>query len=792
MQAESIIRELPKGLIQWYPLVKGARGLFLSGDEEIGEGLREVMADSGLQVDNCPLSSFTVSASLQRTVNSLGLRADGYDYIFLAGALERSQDPLDLLRGVRQLLAPGGRLLIGAHNRLGIRYFCGDRDPFSGRNFDGIENYIRLTELDWKRAKGRAYSKAELAEMLESAGFCRRRFYSVFPEWTRPQALYGEDDIPEGRLEEQFTPQYNSPDTIFLEEERLYQDLAQNRLFHTMANGFFIECPLDGDFANVRQVMISTQYGREEGLATIFCRDGMVEKRALYREGQGKLQRLVNYSRELQRRGLQVAECHMEGEVLRMPHLTGEPALEYFRRLLREDGERFLQELDRFWAVVKKSSEVVPYEEVDWEHFDPDWKKGRPDDPGRDKWRRIAFGSEKERENLGVIFRKGYMNLNAQHCFYINGEFVFFNQAYCLDKLPANVLLIRTIDAIYWGDVWKDAKIAKEDLLERCHLKEYEKLWHLYSWRFNEKLRNEKALGEYHRQRRRDWKLMNENRYRMNYSENEYERVFQDIFRGTKGRELYLFGSGIYAERFLEEFGEDYPVTGILDNNPKRWGTRLQSIPILSPECLESMPDDAYKIIICIKNCVPIMEQLKKLGVKNYSVYDVRREYPRKLPEAAVKETKEAAQMPKKYSVGYVAGVFDLFHIGHLNMFKRAKEQCDYLIVGVVTDESVMNNKKTMPYMSFEERIALVRSCRYVDEAVELPTYNGDTDEAYRRYHFDVQFSGSDYAEDPVWLAKKAYLEKRGATMVFFPYTQTTSSSKLKERIEKGLSTPIE
>ncbi|MCI8949035.1 MAG: adenylyltransferase/cytidyltransferase family protein [Lachnospiraceae bacterium] len=181
------------------------------------------------------------------------------------------------------------------------------------------------------------------------------------------------------------------------------------------------------------------------------------------------------------------------------------------------------------------------------------------------------------------------------------------------------------------------------------------------------------------------------------------------------------------------------------------------------------------------------MRQLEEeYGIQNFSVYDSHQEYPRKLPAAAA-QTKEERGEPKKYHIGYIAGVFDLFHVGHLNMFKRAKEQCDYLIVGVVSDESVMNNKKTMPCMSFEERIELVRACRYVDEAVEIPTDNGDTDEAYRRYHFDVQFSGSDYASDPAWLAKKTYLEKRGAQMVFFPYTQTTSSTKIKELIEKKL-----
>ncbi|MDE7016223.1 MAG: adenylyltransferase/cytidyltransferase family protein [Lachnospiraceae bacterium] len=160
--------------------------------------------------------------------------------------------------------------------------------------------------------------------------------------------------------------------------------------------------------------------------------------------------------------------------------------------------------------------------------------------------------------------------------------------------------------------------------------------------------------------------------------------------------------------------------------------------------------------------------------------------YPRKAP-LTIRQDTNGNKTPKKYHVGYIAGVFDLFHIGHLNMFKRAKEQCDYLIVGVVNDESVMKNKKTMPYIPFEERIELVRACRYVDEAVEIPTDYNNTDEAYRRYQFDVQFSGSDYADNPVWLAKKVFLQKQGSDMVFFPYTQSTSSTKIKELIEKNL-----
>ncbi|MCM1235557.1 MAG: hypothetical protein NC489_36120, partial [Ruminococcus flavefaciens] len=81
------------------------------------------------------------------------------------------------------------------------------------------------------------------------------------------------------------------------------------------------------------------------------------------------------------------------------------------------------------------------------------------------------------------------------------------------------------------------------------------------------------------------------------------------------------------------------------------------------------------------------------------------------------------------------------------------------------------------------ERFEIVRSCRYVDEAVAIPVDRPGTVDAWYMYHFDVQFSGSDYASDPDWLAKKVFLQQRGADMVFFPYTETISSTEIKEQI---------
>ena len=99
--------------------------------------------------------------------------------------------------------------------------------------------------------------------------------------------------------------------------------------------------------------------------------------------------------------------------------------------------------------------------------------------------------------------------------------------------------------------------------------------------------------------------------------------------------------------------------------------------------------------------------------------------------------------MKKKYKIGYTTGVFDMFHIGHLNILRRAKEQCDYLIVGVSTDELVRDYKNKTPIVPFEERKAIVDAIKYVDEVV--PQTSMDKFEAWKKLHFNAIFHGDDW-----------------------------------------------
>ena len=131
----------------------------------------------------------------------------------------------------------------------------------------------------------------------------------------------------------------------------------------------------------------------------------------------------------------------------------------------------------------------------------------------------------------------------------------------------------------------------------------------------------------------------------------------------------------------------------------------------------------------------------------------------------------------EKKVIGYTTGVYDMFHIGHLNVIRRAKEQCDYLIVGVSTDELVQHDKNKTPVIPYEERAAIVEAIKYVDEVVPQPDKNKFA--AWEKYHFDKMFVGSDWKGTPQWNEFEKQFAPYGVEIVYLPHTDGISSTKL-------------
>ncbi|MCI5900097.1 MAG: adenylyltransferase/cytidyltransferase family protein [Lachnospiraceae bacterium] len=131
--------------------------------------------------------------------------------------------------------------------------------------------------------------------------------------------------------------------------------------------------------------------------------------------------------------------------------------------------------------------------------------------------------------------------------------------------------------------------------------------------------------------------------------------------------------------------------------------------------------------------------------------------------------------------IGYTTGVFDLFHIGHLNILKRAKEHCDYLIVGVTVDELV-SYKGKRAFIPYEERAAIVGAIKYVDEVV--PQESMDKMEAWKKLHFDKMFVGDDWKGTDVWKHWEKEFSKVDVEIIYFPYTKQTSSTELRDALK--------
>lgn len=241
-----------------------------------------------------------------------------------------------------------------------------------------------------------------------------------------------------------------------------------------------------------------------------------------------------------------------------------------------------------------------------------------------------------------------------------------------------------------------------------------------------------------------------------------------------------------------------------VDNDPARAGSVRCGIEIKSPEVLKTMDKESFYVVICTAQRGAVEKQLESIGITDYHYYrpapveDVMMEKgpdPEKEPESEdafdtkggfgmeeVPAFEEREGLSKKpYRIGYVPGAFDLFHMGHLNLLRRSKSRCEYLIAGVLTDELYEHFKKKKPVIPYEQRAAIVSAISYVDRVVPVDFSNTYKIDAWKRYHYDCHFSGNDHGAE--WAHDLRQLREVGADMEFFEYTKATSSTDIRGKM---------
>ena len=137
----------------------------------------------------------------------------------------------------------------------------------------------------------------------------------------------------------------------------------------------------------------------------------------------------------------------------------------------------------------------------------------------------------------------------------------------------------------------------------------------------------------------------------------------------------------------------------------------------------------------------------------------------------------------EKTTIGYTSGVYDLFHIGHLKLLNNAKKMCDKLIVGVTTDELMLDYKKKKSVIPYKERSEIVANIKSVDVVVPQDTMNKF--EAWQKLKFNIVFVGDDWHKTPKWELIEKNLKQENIRIVYFPYTKGTSSTIINNTLEE-------
>ena len=227
------------------------------------------------------------------------------------------------------------------------------------------------------------------------------------------------------------------------------------------------------------------------------------------------------------------------------------------------------------------------------------------------------------------------------------------------------------------GDKSMEAIVPEKYFLDKYDLSDKVVVFRNMGAQFIKELRNEDALEEFRNAHWASPQQIFENKERIQYTRMEYERLFLQLESDLGKKTLYIFGSGLWARKFVAEFSDKYQIRNMLDNQNEKWGTMVDGVMVASPEILKKESNDTCKVIICVKYDTSIIMQLKKLGITNIGIYDPGIDRDRELGRKTMQvpwtnsknnqEKESDTDIQKRYHVGYIAGVFDLFHKGHLN-----------------------------------------------------------------------------------------------------------------------------
>lgn len=419
------LSDMRAGLFGWYDMPKDAEVLEIN----CGFGaLTGVLAERSAHLTALTDSLFCARSCAKRwnSAENLDVYAghlldmpfrQQFDVITLVDVLpfvangELSLNPYaSYLKSLLNFLKPHGRLLLAMDNRLGLKFACGACDPYSGEPFGQLSGIV---------GNGRLFTKAELMEILSTAGFTHWKFYYPLPDFRLPQFIFSDAALPDASIGNLLAPYDPTPDTRVLPESGLYADLVRNGLFPAMANSFLIECGMQEDFCPSESASLAFDRAPAYDIAT--CREGdrFVKKPIMAAAREG-VREIADNMETLRQRGLNVIPCELKDGRLSMPRLDAPTMSSWLKEATPKDREAVLAAMERLWAAILQSSPPATNAENSMKSLYP-----------QAEW--------------GVILRRAYLNMTPDNLFFQDGDLTFFNQGFCRENCPAKYQMFLAI-----------------------------------------------------------------------------------------------------------------------------------------------------------------------------------------------------------------------------------------------------------------------------------------------------------------------------------------------------------
>lgn len=429
MKDEDAVKELLLGgLIRWYDMEDNLRVLCINVCKQIvniisekTSFITEIFGDYEVSLDNI--------------IKKENIE---YDLIIVYDMFDYFPNIREILFKAKCCLSNQGRLLIFDKNRLAIRRFCGS-----------TENISKYTMADYRR-------------ILSKVGFDSVKFYSVFPRLEDAQLIYSEHYYPSESMQVRYIPKYANKDNIFFCENRICDELVDNKVLHQFANAYAIECSLDGKHSEILNASLSIERGQKRAMITILYHDRVVKK-AVFNNSNESLKKLYYNQEYLRNRNISVVKCELKDGCLIMPYVDYPIASNYLSDLAKTDKDKLIDRLDQFYELICNSSEIV------------------------------------ETNHLGPILKKGFVDLVPLNCFWTGSEYLVFDQEYCQDNVPARMMMLRTIIILYEKVLRSEAVVTDTFLYDRYGITENMEELSKMERAFINGLRASEAVLEYNR-----------------------------------------------------------------------------------------------------------------------------------------------------------------------------------------------------------------------------------------------------------------------------------------------------